>query len=65
MLVGGGHTAKEKLHFLLKNSPDAQITLVAKAVIADILPDENLAKNFVTILQREFEPADLHGMDIS
>ena len=64
LLVGGGHTAKEKLHFLLKNSPDAQITLVAKAVIADILPDENLAKNFVTILQREFEPADLHGIHI-
>ena len=29
LIVGGGFVAEEKLHFLTKSSPDAQITLVA------------------------------------
>lgn len=29
LIVGGGFVAEEKLHFLLKSSPDARVTLVA------------------------------------
>ena len=29
LIVGGGNVAEEKLHFLLKSSPDARVTLVA------------------------------------
>ncbi|WP_228852473.1 precorrin-2 dehydrogenase/sirohydrochlorin ferrochelatase family protein [Aegicerativicinus sediminis] len=29
LIVGGGNVAEEKLHFLLKSSPDAQVSLVA------------------------------------
>ena len=29
LIVGGGNVAEEKLHFLLKSSPDAQISMVA------------------------------------
>ncbi len=29
LIVGGGFVAEEKLHFLLKSSPNAQVTLVA------------------------------------
>ena len=32
LLVGGGYVAAEKLHFLIKSSPDARITLVAPLV---------------------------------
>ncbi|NER09391.1 precorrin-2 dehydrogenase / sirohydrochlorin ferrochelatase [Muriicola jejuensis] len=29
LIVGGGYVAEEKLHFLLKSSPDARVTMVA------------------------------------
>jgi precorrin-2 dehydrogenase/sirohydrochlorin ferrochelatase len=29
LIVGGGHVAEEKLHFLLKSSPDSQVSMVA------------------------------------
>ena len=32
LIVGGGNVAEEKLHFLTKSSPDAQITLVAPMI---------------------------------
>ena len=32
MIVGGGFVAEEKLHFLTKSSPDAQVTLVAPMI---------------------------------
>ena len=32
LIVGGGATGLEKLSFLLKNSPDAKVTILAKGV---------------------------------
>ena len=29
LIVGGGNVAEEKLHFLLKSSPDAKLTIVS------------------------------------
>lgn len=29
LIIGGGHVAEEKLHFLTKSSPDAKVTMVA------------------------------------
>ena len=29
LIVGGGNVAEEKLHFLLKSSPDAKVTIVS------------------------------------
>lgn len=37
LIVGGGFVGHEKLHFLLKSSPNAQVTLVAKAFNHDVL----------------------------
>jgi precorrin-2 dehydrogenase/sirohydrochlorin ferrochelatase len=59
LIVGGGFVAEEKLHFLLKSSPDAVVTMVAtyfrdgtKAIAA---------KGQVTCHARSFEPDDLVG----
>ena len=30
LIIGGGNTAHEKLLFMLKNSPEAKLTLIAK-----------------------------------
>ncbi|HHZ97324.1 MAG TPA: NAD(P)-dependent oxidoreductase, partial [Flavobacteriales bacterium] len=32
LIIGGGNVAAEKLHFLLKSSPDANVTLVTTEV---------------------------------
>ena len=29
LIIGGGNVAEEKLHFLLKSSPDAKVTIVS------------------------------------
>ena len=36
LIVGGGNAAAEKLHFMLKNSPNANITLIASEVSSQI-----------------------------
>lgn len=36
LIVGGGSVATEKIRFILKNSPNANITLVAKEISAEI-----------------------------
>lgn len=37
LIVGGGFVAEEKLHFLTKSSPDAQVTLVAPTFRLDTI----------------------------
>ena len=43
MIVGGGNVGLEKLTFLLKSSPDAQVTVLSKDFHPDLV---DLAKNF-------------------
>jgi precorrin-2 dehydrogenase / sirohydrochlorin ferrochelatase len=43
LIVGGGNVAEEKLHFLLKSSPDAKVTIVSPMFREGTLP---LAKSF-------------------
>ena len=64
LIVGAGEVGFEKLSFILKSSPDANITIVAPWVNPEIT--ELLQKgNFkVTILKREFEIKDIEGNDL-
>ncbi len=63
LLVGGGKVAEEKLHFLLKSSPQARVTVVA--------PDIKFAVrkyaqeyDFVTLRFREYRQPDLLGHQV-
>ena len=63
LLIGGGEVAAEKLHFLLKSSPDAKLTVVAKKVSTQV---RNIAENFsgVTVEERSFNSWDVDGKNI-
>ncbi|MCB9032312.1 MAG: bifunctional precorrin-2 dehydrogenase/sirohydrochlorin ferrochelatase [Chitinophagales bacterium] len=58
LVVGGGSVALEKLSFLLKSSPQANITIVAKTISDDIL---SLIKNKDKVKSniKQFEVSDI------
>jgi len=58
LIVGGGFVGTEKMSFMLKNSPNATITLVAKEISEEIrlLAESRPA---VQLKEKAFEPADL------
>ncbi len=59
LIVGGGFVAEEKLGFLLKSSPDAQITMIAPMFRQGT---RSLAmKGRVTMIERPFSETDLEG----
>lgn len=65
LIVGAGEVGCEKLTFLLKSSPDAHITVVAREVLPPVsellehYPDVDL-----NIIRKDFEPADTEGFDL-
>tara|TARA_B100000683_G_scaffold273684_1_gene319912 strand:- start:412 stop:1002 length:591 start_codon:yes stop_codon:yes gene_type:complete len=62
LIVGGGNVGLEKVSFILKNSPDAKITMIATFFL-DALRE--LVKDYnVTLIERAFEDSDLKGRDI-
>lgn len=63
LLVGGGNVGLEKLHALLKNSPQARVTIVAEQICEEIV---GLAKHNVNLrlLQRKFFISDLSGKNL-
>lgn len=58
LIVGGGFVGTEKMSFMLKNSPNANITLVAKEISEEIrlLAESRPA---VQLKEKAFEPTDL------
>ena len=62
LIVGGGNVGLEKVSFILKNSPDANITMIS----IDFLPEViEKTKDFnVTLIQKAFENIDLKNRDI-
>lgn len=63
LLVGAGNVGLEKLTALLKNSPEAKITIVADRVLPEIalLIQE---KATIKLLERKFFTSDLEGKDV-
>lgn len=63
LLVGAGNVGLEKLHSLLRNSPDAAITIVAPFIKPEL-------REFITeydnckLLERKFEEGDLEGKEL-
>lgn len=64
LIVGAGYVGHEKLHFILKNSPDANITMVAKEVSEEV--KALLAKGDfnVNIIEKAFAADDVDGHDM-
>lgn len=65
LIVGAGEVGHEKLSFILKSSPDANITMVAPWIspkVADLLKEKK--GHQVKILKRDFEAEDVVGKDL-
>ena len=62
LIVGGGNVGLEKVSFILKNSPDANITMIS----IDFLPEviEKTKYFNVTLIKKAFEKIDLKNRDI-
>jgi len=60
LIVGGGNVGLEKLTFLLKSSPNARVTVVAKFFLDEVF---DLVANHpsVNLVERSFEERDLEG----
>jgi siroheme synthase-like protein len=63
LIVGGGNVGTEKLHFMLKSSPNAKVNLVAPE-IADEIQQLTASYPSVQLIFREFEENDLENIDI-
>lgn len=63
LLVGGGNVGYEKLVSVLSNSPDTAVTIVAP-VIRDEVKELISQHPACTIIQRNFEDADLENKEI-
>jgi siroheme synthase-like protein len=63
LVVGGGNVALEKASALLRNSPRAQVTMVAPMFRAETL---EFLKDYpqVEVCERAFEFSDLEGRDL-
>lgn len=65
LIVGAGKVGLEKLHFILKNSPDAIITILAENVSDEVfnLVAEHKSKR-IEIIEKMFESDDVCGFAI-
>ena len=63
LVVGGGNVGLEKLEALLKNSPQANITLVADLIRVEIY-ELAMKHPKVTLCKRKFEDQDIDGKDL-
>src|SRR5688572_24058993 len=63
LIVGGGHVGLEKLTAILKNSPRAKVSLVARTIHE---PIKTLAADYpnVTLFERNFKLWDLWNKDL-
>ncbi len=63
LIVGGGHVGLEKLTAILKNSPTAKVTLIARSISAEI---KELASkhNSVELIERNFRLWDVWNKDL-
>ncbi len=63
LIVGGGPVGLEKLNAILKNSPNARVTLVARHIQQPIY-ELGAAHPSVTLVERNFKLWDLWGKDL-
>ena len=65
LIVGAGVVGTEKLEFILKSSPEAQITVVAPDIsdtVRELIQTNPQAR--IRVHQRGFQPKDIQGHDL-
>ena len=65
LIVGAGEVGLEKMSFILKSSPEANITIVAPEVRDEIWELIKGKEERITVHQRKFEASDLDGKDLA
>lgn len=63
LIVGGGNVGLEKLQALLKNDPEAKVTLIARHIKEEIV-QLAIEHPSVVLVERAFEPQDLEGREL-
>jgi siroheme synthase-like protein len=63
LIVGGGNIGLEKITAVLKNSPKARITLVARRILPEIQKFKKASAQ-LTLIERAFEVGDLDNKDL-
>ncbi|MEP0368433.1 MAG: bifunctional precorrin-2 dehydrogenase/sirohydrochlorin ferrochelatase [Cyclobacteriaceae bacterium] len=61
LIVGGGNVGLEKLEALLKNDPNARVTIVAPEIRLEI---KTLANENLNLVERAFKKKDLKKVDL-
>ncbi len=64
LIVGGGEVALEKLHFLLKSSPNARVTLVAPEIRAEIVDLFTQHQYQISLIKKPFDPELVQHFDL-
>jgi siroheme synthase-like protein len=64
LIVGAGYVGYEKLFFILKNSPDANITVVAKEISTEVKQLLAKGKYNVRVIEKAFDDNDLIKHDL-
>lgn len=64
LIVGAGEVGFEKLHFILKSSPDAQITIVATWISEEVRQLTERYPAQITLRLKTFEKSDVRNADI-
>ncbi len=64
LLIGGGYVATEKIHFLLKSSPQSNITVVAREFSNDFLLELENHTTKIERLERAFIEEDFNEKDL-
>lgn len=62
LIVGGGNVALEKLSFLLKSSPNAQVQLIAPIIREEIR--DLVRKHTVELIEKTYDSDDIRGKDL-
>lgn len=64
LIVGGGYVAMEKLHFLLKSSPNSNITVIAPEIRPEILDLFSTTEHSISLIHKPFDPDLLSNFDL-
>ena len=64
LIVGGGEVGLEKLHFILKSSPNASIIVLATWFSDEVYELIHQYPDSITIRTKEFEPQDIGDSDL-
>ena len=64
LIVGGGEVGMEKMHFIMKSSPNAQIRIVATWFSDEVSALAQKFPDTVQMVTKTFEPEDIEDADL-